>query len=311
MGNRMLCAVTGILYGQLTGRKTIIDWRDESYSNDGSNSFSHFFDMPGVFDETVLPENATIRPKIWTNQLHRSMSFMITKYHPNKHSSIFIHRKYSIDVRRLDYIEDVVVFWYYTGRISAFKPFLQNSGNGFADLDNTGIIRKVLLEKMKPCDEVHQRIEAFKSSLPWPEKVIGLHIRFTDMKTNLAHYDRALKIFLQREPGAHIFLSTDNRKISEEYYRRYKNVFSTPKWFPGGSSTMHQNTACPDRVANGMEALTDMYLLAKCNYLIYSGASTFSRIARLLSNIPTENIVDIDRLNPKVRLKRFIRELVP
>jgi len=311
MGNRMLCAVTGILYGQLTGRKTIIDWRDESYSNDGSNTFPLFFNAPQVFPETILPEEGAVRPKIWTNQLHQSMSFMITRYHPNKHSSIFIHRKYSVEVRKLDYIEDIVVFWYYTGRINALKPFLQNSDNGFAGLDNKGIVRKVLLEKMRPCEEVRRRIETFKSSLPRSEKVIGLHIRFTDMKTNLAHYDRSLKRFLQREPGAHIFISTDNKKISEEYHKRYSNVFSTPKWFPGDSSAMHQNAACSDRVVNGMEALVDMYLLAECDYLIYSGASTFSRIACLLSNMPAENIVDIDRLNPKVRLKRFIRELVP
>jgi hypothetical protein len=64
MGNRMLCAVTGILYGQLTGRKTIIDWRDRSYSDDGSNTFFRFFDAPQVFPENILPKNASICPDI-------------------------------------------------------------------------------------------------------------------------------------------------------------------------------------------------------------------------------------------------------
>ena len=53
MGNRMLCAVTGILYGQLTGRCTVVDWRDVSYSNDGGNTFSQFFDCPNVYPETI------------------------------------------------------------------------------------------------------------------------------------------------------------------------------------------------------------------------------------------------------------------
>jgi hypothetical protein len=310
MGNRMLCAVTGILYGQITGRKTIIDWRDAAYCNDGTNTFSRFFNAHQVFPETILPHDASIYPDIWTGQLHKSMSTMLSEYNPNKHSSIWIHRKYSIDVRSLDYAEDIVVFWYYTGRIRALKTHLQNSDCGFAGLDSDGIVRKVLLEQMKLSDEVRQRIDDCKTAIDWPEKVIGLHIRHTDMKTNLDYYERALRRFLCREPNAHVFLATDNGQINREYHERYKNIFSTPKWFPDRLSPMHQNSTCPDKVLNGIEALVDMYLLADCDYLIYPGGSTFSQLARLLSNIPAENVVDIERFNPKVRLKRFIRELV-
>ena len=310
MGNRMLCAVTGILYGQLTGRLTVIDWRDAAYSNDGSNTFSRFFDFPQVLSETILPNNVSICPEIWTGQLHKSMSTMLSENDPDKHRSILIHRKYSIDVRALDYAEDIVVFWCYTGRIRALKTHLQNSDCDFAGLDSDGIVRKVLLEQMKLSDEVRQRIDDYKSAIDWPEKVIGLHIRHTDMKTNLDYYERALKRLLRREPNARIFLATDNRQINREYQERYKNVFSTPKWFPEDLSTMHQNSTYPDKVLNGIEALVDMYLLADCDYLIYPGGSTFSQLALLLSNIPAENVVDIERFNPKVRLKRFIRELV-
>jgi len=56
--------------------------------------------------------------------------------------------------------------------------------------------------------------------------------------------------------------------------------------------------------------LVDMYLLAECDCLIYSGYSTFSLISRILSDAQPENIVDIDRFNVKVRLKKIIRELV-
>jgi hypothetical protein len=103
------------------------------------------------------------------------MSAMIGEYDPNKHSSIWIHRKYSIDVRRLDYDEDIAVFWYYTGRIRALKAHLRNSDRSFAGLDSDGIVRKALLEQMKISDEVRRRIDDFKSSAGWPEKVIGLH----------------------------------------------------------------------------------------------------------------------------------------
>lgn len=307
MGNRMLCAVTGILYGQLMGRQTIIDWRDGSYSNDGSNSFSRFFDCPGVYPETILSKDTTIRPEIWTGHLDKSMSEMISKYDPDKHSSIRIHRKYSVDTSRLDYDEDIVVFWYYTGRINAIKKHLQKKQIDYAGFDDKKIVRKVLTEHMILHEDIQQQIDDFKVR-HWSDKVIGLHIRHTDRQTDLGKYEKHLKRFLKRYPGAHIFLATDNQQVSRDYRGRFKNVFSTQKWFPEGMTSMHQNSSCPDKIANGVEALVDMYLLAECDGLIYSGDSTFSLISRILSGTQPENSVDIDRFNVKVRLKRFIRE---
>ena len=309
MGNRMLCAVTGILYGQLTGRLTVIDWRDATYSNDGSNTFSEFFSCTSVYPESVLPEDGTIRPKIWEGRLHRSMSQMLHEFDPDKHRSFVIHRKYSVDVHRLDYDEDIVVFWYYTGRIRDLKGRLRNRLDGYARLDTNGIIRKVLTEQMVLQKDIRQHIDEFKVKY-WPEKVIGMHIRHTDRLTNLAKYERHLRRFLNRCPDAHIFLATDNQQVSQEYQRRFKNLFSTQKWYPESMASMHQNINCPDKVANGIEALVDVYLLAECDFLIYSRYSTFSLISRILSDAQTENIVDIDRFNVKVRSKRLIRELL-
>ncbi|MFC1738368.1 nodulation protein NodZ [Planctomycetota bacterium] len=310
MGNRMLCALTGILYGELTGRKIIVDWRDASYSNDRGNTFSRFFKCTCIYPETVLPKDGTIRPSIWTNKLNKPISKMISEYDPDKHSSIRIHRKYSVDVRRLDYDEDIIVFWYYTGRIKALKSNLHKGLDGYAGLDTNGIIRRVLTEQMLLHKDIRQKIDDFKAR-HWPEKkVIGIHIRHTDRKTNLAKYERHLRRFLKRYPDAHIFLATDNQQVNQDYHKRFRRVFSTPKWFPDETSSMHQNPTCPDKVGNGIEALVDMYLLADCDYLIYSSSSTFSWISRLLSNIPSENVADIDRFNPKIQLKRLIRELV-
>lgn len=309
MGNRMLCAVTGIIYGQLTGRRTVIDWRDRTYSNDCLNVFPKFFSSPSVYPETVFPKEGTIRPSIWTDKLEKPVGEMIQTYDPNKHRSIWIHRKYSVDIRRLDYDEDIIVFWYYTGRIRLLKRHLHNGQGGFAGLETNSIIRKVLTEQMLLREDILQLIEEFKAK-HWSEKVIGVHIRHTDRKTNLAKYEKHLFRFLKRYPDAHIFLATDNRQVSQEYCKRFNKVFSTPKWFPIGMSSMHQNTNCPDKVVNGIEALVDMYLLAECDCLIYSGYSTFSLISRVLSDAQPGNVVDIERFNVKVLLKQLIRELV-
>jgi hypothetical protein len=309
MGNRMLCAITGILYGQLSGRQTIVDWRDGTYSSDGSNVFSRFFSKPEMCPETMLPKDGTVTPSIWTNELHKSMADMINEHDPTKHNSIFIHRKYSIDVSKMDYDSDIVVFWNYMHRIQILHSHLSDPKYGFVGLTVTQIIKNMLREHFILHNDIRQRIEDFKAK-NWPETVIGLHIRYTDRRTNLKRYERPLRRFLQREPGAHIFLATDNHMVAQEYKKRFRNVFSTKKWFPDGISSMHQNLACRDKVKNGIEALIDMYLLADCDYLIYPSVSTFSWISYLLSQIPPEKVVDIDRFNLKVKLKRSIREFV-
>jgi hypothetical protein len=237
------------------------------------------------------------------------MADMISQYDPDKHSSIWIHRKYSVDVRRLDYDEDIVVFWYYTQRMRALRRHIQNGKTQFSGLTNNEIIRKVLLERMPVNNEVRRRIDEFKTK-NWKQPVIGVHIRYTDLKSNLEMFEKHLNTFLERVPEAHIFLATDNKQVNEDYRNKFKNVFTTQKWFPNGESSMHQNPDCSDKINNGIDALVDMYLLADCDYLIYGSASTFSWISRLLSNAPSDRVVDVDRLNFKLHLKRSIRELV-
>ena len=170
-------------------------------------------------------------------------------------------------------------------------------------------IRKVLLECMPVNGEICQRMADFKARY-WQRPVIGVHIRHTDLRSNLVQHERYLKRILERVPDAHIFLATDNRQVNEDYRRQFKNVISTQKWFPDEESSMHQNPTCSDRITNGIDALVDMYLLADCDYLIYASASTFSWISRLLSSLPPNRVIDVERFSPRVRLKRLIRELV-
>lgn len=308
MGNRILCTITGLLYGRLTGRCAVVDWRDVSYSDDGSNVFDYFFDCPQAYSEEILPETPSIRPSLWKGKLHRSMSSMIHEFDPDKHQSCLIHKKYSVDIRKLDYPEDVVVFWHYTGRIKDLMCHLNNNGDDYADSNADAVVRKVLTSRMRLSERIRQRIDDFKRTT-WPEKVIGVHIRHTDRKIPLAKYQRNLRRLTRRHPDAHIFLATDSCTVAEEFRCQYKNVFSTDKWFPRGSASMHQNPNCPDKRENGVAALVDMYLLADCDCLIYSSHSTFSLISRIMSNAPYRDIVDVDRYNPRVRIKRLIREL--
>lgn len=306
MGNRMLCALTGILYGQITSRKTIVDWRDAAYSNDNSNTFSRFFNCPYVYPETILPGNAVVRPDVWANNLDKSMSEMISRFDPKKHSSLRIHRKYSVDIREKDFEEDILVFWNYSHHIPALMRHLRYSNHGFAGLSERQIIRKAIKEFLPLSQTIKQRIDEIKKD-HWYRPVIGVHVRYTDRKARLKPYERVLQRFIERAKPPQIFLATDSKDIEQQYRENYDDVFSTPKWFPENSQTMHQNPGCPDKIANGIEALVDMYLLADCDYLIYPGHSTFSWISAVLSDAPRQNVVDVEKYNPKVRLKALIR----
>lgn len=308
MGNRMLCAASGILWARAAGRAPFVDWRDGAYSRGDENAFFHFFATPGVLRDPS-PADVDVTPAVWRGNLDSSVSEMFHRYDPDKHSSLTIHRKYSIDPSRAEYASRAVVFWHYLGRFRAVAPLARERLPGYAGLSLEGLTRKALREELPLTPLVTSRIEEFIEQ-SWADRVIGVHIRHTDSTVNLGKIEGAVRVLLRRVPGASIFLATDNGQIEEEYRRKFPSVISTPKWFPPAGATMHQNAACQDPVANGVEALTDMYLLARCDALAYAGRSTFSEISRLVSDLPGDRVIDIDRRDPTVRAKRLLHRLV-
>ncbi|HZW11193.1 MAG TPA: nodulation protein NodZ [Phycisphaerales bacterium] len=307
MGNRMLCAASGILWARAVGRAPYVDWRDNAYSKQGENSFFHFFESPRVLREPP-PETESVFPAVWRGRLGQSVSGMLHAYDPDKHSSLTIHRKYSVDPARADYPEAVAVFWYYMGRFRAVAPLARERVDGYAGLSVEQVARKALKEELPPSVRVRERIERFVAG-SWPEKAVGVHVRYTDRTTDLGKLKAATREQLRRLPGAKVFLATDNRRVEEEFRREFGEVLTTPKWFPPEGAVMHQNEQCADPVANGVEALTDMYLLARCDALVYASRSTFSEISRLISEIPPDRVADVDRRDPTMIAKRMLRRL--
>ena len=56
LGNRMLSAMTGVLYAMLSQRNLVVDWSDSTYSDDGQNVFPKLFKVPN--SEAQLPVSA-------------------------------------------------------------------------------------------------------------------------------------------------------------------------------------------------------------------------------------------------------------
>ena len=307
MGNRMLCAASGLLWARAAGRRPYVDWRDNAYSRAGENSFFHFFESPAV-DRSPPPDSAEVHPPVWSGHLDWSVSRMLHAYDPTKHASLTIHKKYSLDPSRADYPQPLVVFWYYMGRFAAMAPLVRERVPGYAGLTIGAITSKALREELPLVPSIRERIDAIVSER-WARRVIGGHVRYTDRTIDLGKLERAVEAQRRRMPGAVLFLATDNRRVEEEYRRKFGEVLTTPKWFPPEGAVMHQNEQCPDPVENGVQALVDMFLLARCDALVYANRSTFSEISRRLSDLPRDRVIDVDRRHPPMIAKRVIRYL--
>lgn len=70
-----------------------------------------------------------------------------------------------------------------------------------------------------------------------------------------------------------IFLSTDSSEVESIFQVKY-NIFSYPKLFPPPlSGPLHKNREINDKLAEGKNAIIDMYLLSKAKYLIHNYSS--------------------------------------
>ena len=295
LGNRILSALTGILYARLTSRRLIIDWRDPVYSSYGSNVFHNFFQSPLVSLKNEIPVTDSVSPEIWRGHLRESAWDMTDRY------GNFYHRynwkKFSIDLSKLDYQEDVLVMWTYVDRVDFLRPHFRGEFKEFSQKSRKEILKKLLREDLNLHPQIRERVDKFKSSF-LRRKTVGVHIRYTDHRAGLWSILNRLNKLLEQEPELQIFLATDNIQIKKLFDEKYQRVITTQHWYPAPGLTIHQNPSCPDLLENGIEALIDLYLLAECYYLIIDTSSIFSYVAALLTNAPDSNIFNI---NPRER----------
>ena len=136
---------------------------------------------------------------------------------------------------------------------------------------------------------VLSRAEEFRSR-EFGQVTIGMHIRYTDRKNSYARYDSIASRILRTHPGAAVFLCTDNQAVEKDLRSRYSNLITTPKWFAPPGKPLHRTRECPDALERSVEALVEMYLLSRCQYLIYNSTSTYGVMARLFSEVQPENV---------------------
>lgn len=308
LGNRILSAVCGLVFADLTGRQPVIDWRDGSYASVGENAYPLLFDTPlslhcDAYDAVTKP----VSPPLWTNHLDMTPQAMIEKFMPQNHSSPTGYRKLCTDLARLDTPEDVAVFWSYLPKFGRLARHLRQDPR-FVGKPENAIIKDYLNCFFTPNRRVLDQVDAFWGQISKP--CIGVHIRYTDRRVSLDQVKKRLRKKLRDVPDAAIFLATDNADVQNQMASEFANVHHIPKHLPLDGSRLHGPTSDIAKLAEAENALIDMWLLSRCEHLVYSRHSTFSVTSSYVGGQTAKQLDDIDRYSFKVVAKRWIQSYV-
>jgi hypothetical protein len=318
LGNRMLAALSGILFAKLTRRRLVIDWGDETYSDDGSNVFPRLFECPDVDLATAVPDTESISPSLWRGRMAQSVAEVIQEIDPSAHTSRSGYRRFSADLTRLDHPETILVMFSYTHTIPVLRRHFREEFSYLRKMSDEEILSRLLRTNLVLHHAIRARVASWKTAHFGQAPVIGTHIRFMDTRfpllpmldrrTSIESIFGAIDRIRRKVSDQTIFVATDNREAQRQVEERYLRTISTEKWFPTTGIDLHQNRECPDKLQNAVEALMDMYLLAECDYLVFPGSSTFSYMSSLYTSMPRANIVDIERNDPIIRAIKLARQ---
>lgn len=309
-GNRILAATTGLVLAELTGRRPVIDWRDGIFLPEGVNLYPLLFDAPEPCAPEAYDSETDVVPAVWSGRLAERAGELIDSDFGSNHSSPFIYRKLCLDLARPDVPAKVAVFWSYLPKFARLRAHMARHP-AFRGRSLDSVMRDVLARHFTPNARVRSELARLFAGRQRP--VIGVHIRYTDMKVPLEPIERALDRLRQRMPESQIFLATDSGEVQERFMRRFPGIFVIDKAVSADDSGLHRpdqrNDAddYADPLREAENALIDMWALGQCDWLIHSSRSTFSTFAALVGAIPPERQIDMDRFNPKIRLKQWFQ----
>lgn len=310
LGNRMLSALTAVMYARLTGRRLIADWSDAVYSDDGSNVFSRFFVGPSFRHGDDVPLTDSVTPAIWRGHLHESVPELRRRYRHLTRGRIrrdaTARTRWrllsSVDLTRLEHPEELAVIWGPNQRINLLRPHFRGEFAELSRMSTQAILSQLLAEELLLHPRIQARVDEIRTRhLEGP--TVGVHLRVSDQRVRVEAILSELDALLAREPDLRIFAATDNIEAKEMMERRYPGVITAPHWYPPPGEPLHLSDERPDRVESGVESLVDLYLLGGCDYLVGDTTSSFTRVARLLMGARQENVIDVrPRANRRTRL---------
>jgi ribonuclease HI len=304
LGNRILSAVTGLLFADISGRAPQIDWRDGLYAPPGINAYPLLFDSRAEVPVESLDDRHDVVPAIWSGVLSQHPGDLIWRHYPDHHSDPFIYRRLCTDLKTPAEPTPVAVFWSYLPKMARLRGRWRNLP-ALASMSEHEAMQHILRRDFTPNARIQKAVASVFKDVARP--VIGVHIRYTDRKISLSAIRRAVRRLRRKLPTSPIFLATDNALVQEQIRAEFDNVIVNKKWLAADGAGLHIADEDRDVLHEAENALIDMWSLAQCDYLIHSRHSTFSVTAALVGAIPVNRQVDVDRLNLKVVTKRLFQ----
>lgn len=294
LSNRIQAALAGIGYCLLTGRTLCVDWRDGLYSNAFENVFPLYFSVPGLRTVDVPPPvgpEVTVFPEFWRERLADPVA--VEYLFDNDHLGPAVREKTSIDFTRADYAQDILAGWAPDLQPAlALAPLLARDVPGFSGRKPMEACRDLLRGYLRPVPELVRAVEDFAAKRFSPSGMIGAHIRHTDLKAPLDAFARTIREVMDRT-GWGLFLTTDNSQVQTTFRRLFPGCAHTEKFFPAPGEPLHAYYEGQDNARKGFEALVDMYLLARCRFIVHYAPSSFARVPILLSGLAPGRVVAI------------------
>jgi len=132
------------------------------------------------------------------------------------------------------------------------------------------------IKLLQPTPELQEYID--KTVAPFPDNIIGVHIRRTDNKWSTdVSTDEAFIEAMNSYPEAKFYIATDD----EEVKWRFREIFK-------GRTFAQETDGRRDNAFSLGEAVVDLYCLARTRRVIGSHWSSFSDLAAEIGGIPLE-----------------------
>lgn len=307
LGDRLRAVLAALAHARAMGRGLAVDWRDGLYGTPGVNAFPALFRLDGVpqADPAAFDEVTDVVPAAWCGRLGRSLhEVYVADGDPPWDRTATIAR-YSFDPLARDAGPRVAVLWDFDRlpRLAADARFNPDR------LAPEAFECDLVARHLRPAGVIEERARAAHAEVAAAGLKIGVHVRATREsaaqrgEVPLATYFKAVDD-LAAGGDAGIYLATDNAEVVQAFRARYPRVASLAKWFGVPGESLHLNPACPDRAQAAEDAVVEMIALARCDALVLRAHSSFSRVARLLSDVPGSRV----RLVPPVpgRLRRLV-----
>ena len=270
------------LLAEITGRIPVVWWGAQSRFSAGGtdNAWEQFFEpVSGAASPALEPLKRF--PAKWRGQ---PLTGPICNRWTGEGSRL-------ASIELLDRDEEVVVSDFHSN-LNAILPWLP-AGHALAGAPLQQAYRALARKYLRPRPQVNAEVERFAAAHFGGGPLIAVHVRGSDkieevngLESILRGYDAPLAERMRAQPGARLFLLTDDERIRAHYLQRYgERVISTPSTRVNSNIGVHY-TANRDPVRTGIEVMVDTYLAARCGEFIGLGYSNVSLYVSYLKDWP-------------------------